>query len=274
MLLKVRDTNLDLVAILHKVTNPTISERINADFLFSFSAYVEKEKMPYVTADNIVEVEDNYFKMAYFRRNGISTDVVCEHVSYELTEYNIDAETVFSGTPSTILNTLLSSTPFTVGTVNVSTYVSFKVVNQSTVRKILFDYATYLDVELIFDKFTIHLVSKRGINNGAQFRRGKNLLGITEEIDTRGGGLRIAYEVDVIDLSHLPDYPYSKDLEKAELGDTIHVIDEDMLIDKDARIVARDYNPFRKINPKVEIDNFIRDLGDSLVNKSSDIEIL
>ncbi|EKN68081.1 phage tail spike protein [Schinkia azotoformans] len=274
MLLKVRDTNLDLVAILHKITNPIISERINADFLFSFSAYVEKEKMPYITADNIVEVEDNYFKMAYFRRNGISTDVVCEHVSYELTEYDVEVDTVFSGTPITILSQLLTNTPFSVGTVDVSESISFKVVNKSTVRKILLDYVAHLDAELIFDKFTIHLVSKRGTNKGVQFRRGKNLLGITEEIDTRGGGLRIAYEVDIIDLSHMPNFPYLRELEKAELGDIVKVIDEDMLIDINARIVARDYNPFRKINPKVEIGNFIRDLGDSLVNKSSDIAIL
>lgn len=51
-------------------------------------------------------------------------------------------------------------------------------------------------------------MSKRGENNGLEFKLGDNLIGVTEEIDTTGDEPRHALEVDVLDLARIEGYEY------------------------------------------------------------------
>ncbi|TVZ75391.1 hypothetical protein FB379_15813 [Aeribacillus composti] len=51
-----------------------------------------------------------------------------------------------------------------------------------------------------------------------------------------------------------------ENLAKVEIGDTVRTYDPLLEIDRRLRIIARDYNPFQRINPFVQIGNVVRDI--------------
>lgn len=258
------------------VINPLISEQINAHYTFTFDT-VYDDITKYINNGNIIEVDDDYFyvkRIVKKRSTTISMSVDCEHVSYML----LDNEklpmpfTEMGGRLFEIMFMLLENTPFSVGDVDFYDFDDFYNVKfkSDTIRGALIELANIGGGELVWNKFTVSLVVERGQNNGLEFSLGENLIGVTEEIDTTGDELRHALEVDVLDLARVPGYEY---LKTVDLGDTVRTYDPELEIDETLRIVSRDYNPFQKINPRVNIGNIVRDISDyvkdELVDSSS-----
>ena len=242
------------------VMNPLISEQINAQYTFSFETLFDGNAK-YMNNENMIEIENDYFKVNRIvkeRGSSVSMSVNCEHVSYQLIkkkDYPLPFEEI-EDDPQTIMTTLLENTPFTVGTVEVGGSYYIKP-NSDNIRGALIELANLVGGELVFHQFTISLVSKRGQDNGLEFKLGENLIGVTEEIDTTEDEPRHALEVDVLDLAQIPEYAY---LATVGLGDTVRTFDPILEIDETLRIISREYNPFQKINPRVQIGNVIRDI--------------
>jgi len=76
---------------------------------------------------------------------------------------------------------------------------------------------------------------------------------------------RVTYEVSVVDLSGLAQYVG----EGFALGDTVKVIDEDLSIEVQARIVEYDKYPFEPWRDKAVLANFGQNLHDYLANNLS-----
>ncbi|WP_312756098.1 prophage endopeptidase tail family protein, partial [Rummeliibacillus suwonensis] len=242
------------------VMNPLISEQINAQYTFSFETLFDGNAK-YMNNENMIEIENDYFKVNRIvkeRGSSVSMSVNCEHVSYQLIkkkDYPLPFEEI-EDDPQTIMTTLLEGTPFTLGTVEVGGSYYIKP-NSDNIRGALIELANLVGGELVFHQFTISLVSKRGQDNGLEFKLGENLIGVTEEIDTTEDEPRHALEVDVLDLAQIPEYAY---LATVGLGDIVRTFDPILEIDETLRIISRDYNPFQKINPRVQIGNVIRDI--------------
>lgn len=265
-MLKILNSDLELQAYINPI-EALIEEQINRGFTFSFTSLLD-DKSEYITHNNIIEIEDNYFNIVYFkknRKNSLMIEANCEHVSYDLNKEEYDKEFFTEdGTPSYILGKILEGTGFTIGTVEFTNVETFSIQEPLSRRAILILFAEYLGGELLFEKYTISILIRRGADNGVQFRVGKNIKGISKEVDNRkpiGGLPKIAYDVDVIELSSLEEYG---DLEKVNLGDTVKVFAADLGIEVDQRIVSYGYNPIKKINSNVEIANFIDDLSDTI----------
>ncbi|TVZ81296.1 phage minor structural protein [Aeribacillus composti] len=183
------------------VINPLISEQINAHYTFSFDTVFD-DKTKYINNANIIEVDDDYFQVGRIvkqRETSVSMSVSCEHVSYKLLDkkkYPLPF-TEAEDSPRNLMSALLSGTPFSVGTVEIggSYYIKPK---SDNIRGALIELANLVGGELIWEKFTVHLVKRRGADNGLEFRLGENLIGVTEEIDTTGEEPKVSLGVDVL----------------------------------------------------------------------------
>ncbi|MEK4381180.1 prophage endopeptidase tail family protein [Aeribacillus sp. FSL K6-2848] len=244
------------------VINPLISEQINAHYTFSFDTVFD-DKTKYINNANIIEVDDDYFQVGRIvkkRETSVTMSVSCEHVSYKLLDkkkYPLPF-TEAEDSPRNLMSVLLSGTPFSVGTVEIggSYYIKPK---SDNIRGALIELANLVGGELIWEKFTVHLVKRRGADNGLEFKLGENLIGVTEEIDTTGEEPKVSLGVDVLDLAQSGIEGY-ENLAKVEIGDTVRSYDPLLEIDRRLRIIARDYNPFQRINPFVQIGNVVRDI--------------
>lgn len=268
-MLKIRDSSLDLQAILseEEYWDDIIEESINKEYYLAFTTIIDGDKSEYIVNDNIVEADGNYFQIVYFQKQRTSSgelliQVEAWQVAMNLNDpaYNLDTFTE-DDTPTNILTAILDSTGFTVGTVDFTDVTTFSIQEKSSRRGILIQFAETLGGELKFDKYEISLLTQRGTDNDVQFRVGKNLLGITKDVDKRSGTLQTAYDIDMVELRTLSEFG---DLEAVELGDTIKIIDSDIGVDEKQRIVTYAYSPKLRISSRVVIANHLDGIEDTL----------
>lgn len=267
--MKLLDRNLMFKANLENVINAEISESINQEYTLSFSTFIEADTEPFLNHNHIVEVENNYFNIVSYRkyRNGGAKiiSVECEHVSYNLNHHRyIMYFFTADGTPTHILSKILEGTGFTVGVVEFEGIETFSIQEEASRRTLLLEFASYWGGELKFDKYTVSLLQRRGILTDINFRIGKNITGIEKSVDARGheeGIPEIAYKVNLIELRTLPGY---ENLEEFELGDIVRLLDIELGIDTNVRVVKYTYDPIRRIKSSVEIQNFFSTLSDTI----------
>ncbi|WP_249281063.1 prophage endopeptidase tail family protein [Paenibacillus sp. 7516] len=246
--------------------NDEITEQINGSYTFKFAVYMDDEKSQYIDTANLVEVEGQYFNIVKHRRtrssNGdVQIVVECEQVSYDLLFHVFEDSFIHSGSPVQLMSMALEGTAFTIGTVEISNVVSVELKENATARSILFEIAAAAGGELRFDQFTVSLLGRRGRDRGVQFRLGKNVQGIVKDVNGQSGEVLTSYEIDVVELNTLPEF---EGLEYFELGDTVDIIDEELQIDEQQRIIEYAYSPRQRINSKVVIANYIEGIQDTI----------
>ncbi len=263
----VKDKSGKQLAILNNVSKATIREKINGDYIFTFTAIIEELKTDYIQYGNQIEIENQLFNIVTYTKertsnNKLLCSVYCEQVSYELLEEN----TLFDYSNITATEALqyaLEGTSFTVGTVeDLGTQTFQRDEQEINKRALLIDIAQAYDAELEFDKYTVNLYSMRGANNGVEIRLGKNLKGIKHIVDgtkkDSEGNPKVIYEIDFLELEELDEF---KALETIRLGDTVKPVDEGLGIEIAARIVEYEYDPIEKRNSKVILSNFQDDIS-------------
>lgn len=252
------------VVKIYDVIDPLIYEQINGQHVFTFGTIIDKNAI-YYNENNILEVDGDYFNISRIvkdRSNIVTMELECEHFSYSLIGNDDEEATetlMYNTTPREVAEELLIGTGFVVGEVHYSHVIDYQSSAES-VRDKLINLADMFYGELLFHKNTVNILGARGKDRGLVFSIGKNVKGIKEEYDTRGKMPRRAYEIDVIDLSNLPNY---EEWNKVNLGDHVTIIDELLGINIKLRVVSYERNPFKKVNPKIQIGQIIRDLFNS-----------
>lgn len=256
------------ITTIENIMNPVVYEEINGSYTFSFDvAYFDTQHLVH---PNFIEVEGQYYRInriAKDHNTTINVKVDCEHISYELIREE-DSIEEYDDTASGMITDILANTGFSVGTV-MATGMEYYKPSSTSVRQRLFDIANLFGGELIFNNFTVSLVSKRGQDNGLKFELGENLVGVSQEIDNSEGYSIASYEVDVIDLSQIKGY---EGFAKVNLGDTIQVIDPLLNINVTYRVLSYERDPFQKINPKIQIGNLIRTFTDYIREEKEEEE--
>lgn len=268
-LIDILSKSLKPFAIIENYTNDSIDELINGEYKFTFTAVIDEDgKSEYLVDGNLVEVEGQLFNIVHHRRTrandgSLIVAVDCEQASYDLLEFEWEAGFVQAGTPRQLLNMVLSGTGFTVGTVELSGYISVDLAEENvSARAILMEIAAQSGGELLFDRYKISLLFRRGQERGVDFRLGKNLRGIIKDVDIRSGEVITAYEIEIVELNSLAEF---EGLEYFELGDTVHITDPELGIDEAQRIVGYSYSPRLRMNSKVTISNKIPGIKDAMV---------
>ncbi len=176
-------------------------------------------------------------------------------MSYELIiEGDYEEDWEIESTAQGMLNSIFSGTRFTLKNC-ISTNFAYYRTKKKDKRQQAIDVANLFGGELHFDNFEVHLVHQRGSDKDLDIELGVNLLGVMEEIDFVEG--TTAYELDLVDLSRINGYEL--DFSAAEIGDTIGIIDNVLGINTKERIVAIEYNPFKRQLPTVTVGQYIRD---------------
>lgn len=265
-MITILNQNRQPLAILEDYFNDDINEQINGAYTFNFSVLLNDEKSQYIAVGNIVEVEGQYFNIIKHRRTRsesgeVGIAVECEQVSYDLLFHLFEGGFIHTNTPWVLMNMVLELTRFNVGAVQFDSFVSIDLKEGVNARGVLMEIAAQTGCELYFDKYTVSLLSRRGQDRGVQFRLGKNLKGIVKDVNGQSGEVQTAYEIDVVELNSLPEF---EGLEYFELGDTVDIIDEELGINEQQRIIEYSYSPKRRINSKVTIANYIEGIQDTI----------
>lgn len=258
--------SLHPLAVLEDYFNDEILEQINGSYTMNFSVYLDDEKSQYIATGNIAEVEGQYFNIIHHRRTRsedgkVEIAVYCEQVAYDLLFHLFEGGFIHANTPWVLMNMALEGTRFRVGVSEYPGYVSIDLKEGVNARGILMEIAAQTGYELYFDKYVVSLLAKRGQERGTQFRLGKNLKGIVKDVNGQSGEVLTAYEVDVVELNTLPEF---EGLEYFELGDVVDIIDEELGINEQQRIIEYSYSPKRRINSKVKIANYIEGIQDTI----------
>lgn len=244
------------------VINPEIDEEINAGYSFSFDTVID-EKTMLLNYPNLIEVDDDYFQLAKMTESGGSSmqaRVECRHISYQLNRHPINEGEEFENvSPVTLMSEWLEGTGFTLGAVEWLGNIELFIPAATNVREGLIELANFLHYELVWHKYTVSLVYQRGNDNDLEFVLGDNLVGVTKETTIVDGYPDYAYEVEVLDLAHIPEYAF---LSTVNLGDLVRVVDARLNIDIHLRVITYSRDPFQKVNPSVSIGRRIRDISD------------
>lgn len=250
------------LAVLDDYFSDNIVEQINGGYTLSFSTLLDPDKSPAIAIGNLAIVEGQLFNIVAHRRTR-STDgrvvisVECEQVSYDLLATEFEGGFIQSGNIADVLGMALSGTGFTIGTVEPSGIISVEMREGVTAREVVLEIARKASGELRFDGYEISLLNRRGIVRGIVFALGKNLRGIVKQVDARTVPTQTAYEIDVLELRDLIEFA---GLEEFELGDTVQIIDDELGVNEQQRIIEYSYSPKRRINSKVKISALIDDL--------------
>ena len=263
------------------VYNVKISQQINGLHTLTFNL------LPYTNASNIytpriVEVDNDYFHVQQITKRhelqNLEMDIYCEHVSYELNyppsninraesvstmatsnsddEYEWTEDT-YEGTAREILEELLQyNSRFTIGLVEDTQDYLFTTKAEGY-RTRINEFAEFIGLEVKWNKFTVALLKKRGHDNGLILEVGKNIIGLTEVIDTtKLGRVKRSYELDVIDLNYVKDELENPlETHNISLGDVVTILDEQYRISRKDRVVGLTRDPFKKALPTIEFTN-------------------
>lgn len=279
-LIKVLDSSLNILAILNNVIDTIISEAINREFTFSFTAVIDNDKSSYVNYQNKVEVEDNYFNIVYTEEerttDGLFINAQCEHVSYDWLDVTYTAGFTATGVFSAVVTSVISAVNtaltanFTFGTCDITASQTISINEEVNARSVLMQLAALYGGELKFDKYEISLLTRRGADRGVQFRYRKNLVNVSRMVDNRtktdAGLPTTSYKANAAELEFEQNFISDgvSNLEHYELGDTVKVIDEDLNLEVSLRIVKESHNTEQRMQGTVEIGNFVDDLTDTL----------
>jgi len=263
-LIKVLNSNFERQAVLKDVINPNFFEEINGEKTLTFSAILDEKTSTYINENAVIELDDDYFDIAYFKKNQnedgtLTIDVETEHISYRLNNPEYDMEYfAATGAPTTVLSAILSGTGFTVGTIEFSGNITYSIQERKSRRMMLMEFVALLGGEVDFSKFEISILQHRGSQEPKLLTKGKNIKVVSKifnkrETDENGNPL-ISYTCTPIMLSDAP----------LELGDEVLLIQKDLDIKEQLRIVRIGYNPYNPIEVDVELANFVSGLEDDI----------
>lgn len=263
-MIKILDNNYNLQAILKKAINPNRFEEINGENTLKFDAILDKKVSNNLNENSIIELEEDYFDIAYLKKNQnedgtLTVNVETEHISYRLNNPEYYKEYFTStGTPTFVLSEILQGTGFTVGTVEYSNNITYSAQEKKSRRQMLMEFVNLLGGEVDFNKFEVSIVNHRGNTESKVLAKGKNIKIVSKtynkrETDELGNPL-IAYEVKPIQIPG----------KKLVLGDEVLLLQKDLGIRENLRIIRIGYNPYENIEADIELANFISGIEDQL----------
>lgn len=263
-MIKILDNNYKLQAILKKAINPNKFEEINGENTLKFDAVLDEKVSSNLNESSIIELEEDYFDIAYLKKNQnedgtLTVNVEAEHISYRLNDPEYYKEYFTStGTPTFVLSEILQGTGFTVGTVEYTSNITYSAQEKKSRRQILMEFVSLLGGEVDFNKFEVSIVKHRGNTEPKVLAKGKNIKIVSKtynkrETDELGNPL-IAYEVKPIQIPG----------KKLALGDEVLLLQKDLGIRENLRIIRIGYNPYEDIEADIELANFISGIEDQL----------
>ena len=264
--LKIVDASFNELSTLDCVSSCVRTEKINADNVLNFALLMKNAASAYINSVNCYELDGDYFDLACYNKAQLAdgkrlATVECEHVSYRLNDPDYDKDYFTkTGTPTYILGQILDGTGFTVGTVDFTDSVTYSAQEKKSRRQILMEFVATLEGEVQFDGFEVSILQHRGSATPRELIVGYHINVVSNtynkrETDNDGNPL-VSYACEVVRNLDPP----------LALGDEMTIDYDDLDIDIALRVVSISYDPYnpQRVNPIIEIGNYINALEDSL----------
>lgn len=263
-MIRVLNSSLELQAILTNIISANRFEEINGENTLAFSAILDAKTSTYIDENTVFELNDDYFDIAYFKKDIIADgtrniEVEAEHISYRLNNPDYDKEyfTVI-GTPTEILTAILNGTGFSVGTVDYTETMTYSAQEKKSARRLLMELIALLGGELLCNKFEISIVAHRGNTEPKIYTTSRNINIVSKiynkrETDSSGNPL-VSYICKPIEIADMP----------LSLGDEIKLIQAELGINSQMRVVRHGYNPYDLRDSEIELANYVSTIEDQL----------
>lgn len=256
------DSSYNRIAILKDIISCERYEELNGANLISFTLLYTTKTKTYLSEDALFEYDGNYFETVSInttqREDGLITvGIEAEHITYRLNDMTYDLDYFAEiGTPTEILTALLDGTDFTAGTIEFTEETGFSILEKSSRRMILFQFAEALGAELAFNETSIDLLTHRGSTDLKLFTWGKNIKILSQKISKKefdeSGNPLITYECTPLITPGLD----------INIGDDIKVVQSEMNFDFTLRVMKYSYNPYDKMQSEFELANMTTTLSD------------
>ncbi|MGH0053226.1 MAG: phage tail protein, partial [Sphaerochaetaceae bacterium] len=259
-MIRILNESLEEQGYLYERLSSYDTEELNSGKYVGGTFILTKDNTGLITGSNIMEVNDDYYDIVYYKKGqsssgDLSVDLEGEHVSYRLndSDYDLDYFTEL-GEPSEILALLLDGTDFSVGTVEFTGETAYSMQESMSRRLALMDFVDYLGGEIQYDKFTISIVERRGSSTAKDLTSGRNIEVIDKTYNERetddDGDPLISYTCSLIKPMDV------------DLGDSVTLTYETLDIDVELRVISITKDPYDSSNVTFEIGNFVAGLED------------
>lgn len=240
----------------------TITKKLSGECTISVRL-LTRQTENVISVEDRLEVDGLVFYVTEIKKNisgGMCyTEINGEHISYILNndEYKV-ASYEKQNTPREILKSLLSGTPFTVGTVDYSDPITLRVNKDATRRACVMQVLAILGGEIEYDGYTIGV--RRHVGS-------ENITDIMKEATVQD--ISYAYNVSEKTTNYSLSL-YQKG--KFELGDELRLYFKPLGIDANSRIVGIDWNPFNYREVSITVGQYIPTINDSLYELVDEVE--
>ena len=248
------------VGEISKVISCSITQKLNGECTMELTTL--SSRTSFIQPRYKVELAGLVFDIIGVKRevrDGIYvTTMSCEHISYLLNDYTI-TEFSYSGTPSGCLSRLLSGTPLSVGTVDISTSVTLQINQECTKREAVMQLVALCGGEISYEGHSIGIKAHVGSTTRKQLMNEKNVTSVGVSIDTRQDTENYTVEL----------------YQKAELdvGDEIYICFVPLSIYKNSRIVSMTWNPFNWKSISIEIGTYQPTISDTLYKAKTETTV-
>jgi len=258
------DASLKRQGVIQLVDSAAREESINGINTLELEANLNSKLSLLITEDSILEVNNDYFDIAYIKKevnesNDHTIEIQAEHISYRLNDpqYNVEFFTEM-GTPSYILTKILEGTPFTFGYVESTEYTVYSAQEPKSRRQLLMEFVAFISGEVVFSQFDVSILSHRGSIDPIPTITGKNVNLISKIVDKRkrdqNGNPLVSYTCRPM---YLPG-------DKYELGDNIILINSDLGISEALRLVSISVNPYNESETTLQFATYNNGLAETL----------
>lgn len=262
-IIKILDSDFKRLGNIKNVLSCTKTEEINSEYTLNFESMLDNKLNGFLNENSIFELDNDYFDVAYLEKDlkgdgSYLAKIESEHISYRLNDpaYNTYVFTE-TGTPAYIMGKILEGTGFTVGIIEYTDAVTYSIQEGKSRRQLLMEFVEYLGGEVLFNKFSIGIVHHLGSFTPKLLREGKNINIISKKVDKRtldeNGNYLVSVECTPI---YQPGDSY-------QLGDDLYIIEKNLNIYEQLRIVRYTHNPYMN-EITFDISNSISTLADSM----------
>lgn len=212
--------NLGL-AVLDKVYDLRVYEKLNGEYILSFFMLQNDPKMQYVREENYIKIKGQLFIIRRITEtrgedNKLLAFIECEHIFFELLDKFIENWETNYDTAQFILERLLFQTRFTGTAISVSGSKSFQITQRTAVSGINSILERW-ECELKRDNFKIELKPQIGVVRPAEVRYTKNLRSISRIVDSKNVVTRLyvygqdGLTIPPLESQYINSYPVAKE---------------------------------------------------------------
>ena len=202
--------------------------------------------LPGVIPGDYVRMDTLYFTVNRVQKNsqiaGALFSVSCEHISYLLNDITMP-EGTYSGSPSTVLGTILSGTPLSVGLVDVSGSFEIVIKANTNRRQALQQWATVCGAEISYYYTQVNFRSHVGSSTAVELSETENVKSLSIQMD--GNSDITSYGIELSRLQTL------------KLGDVVHIEYSSLDVDVDTRVISLDYDYFHPWNISMQCGDYV-----------------